>query len=665
MTAAPPLRRLLLATFAGGLVTLLGFKVALFVHSAGGGEGKTHFIPALAKMFLCFGWDVIGALLLTALVAGPLSLAARRPRLVIGLGVAFQAVHGFFVAVNHELWLVVGQPFEKAVIDLTFFNVDPQAGTGRLNIASSLAPYVSGTLAIEMTLAVGVPIVVFLLLLRPVERLRAWRRPLLFVMANLFLVTAVLVPILIRTRILHVHGLDRSPMPMLLASYLRGPLRRLIGHEAPSGDPFCLTLKSPVGPAVWPDNPLRQARPARTNVLVVFMESVGTQSIVPGGMPFLAELGQGPGGIAFRTHYTHWPQTMQSLFSILCSELPYPEYTPITYVNPAIPCVSLPEVMNAEGYRTALFTSGDLAFERQLRFYKHRRIDQLVDRNEMPGHASAWSNTWGIDERVTVNAALSWIDKHGSPFFLIYNMAAGHHPYEIPGRPADFGHDPKAEDEAQRVTLSFVDARLRELSEGLKARGLGDQTLLAVVSDHGPGSGRRGIGGVRDASLYEGSVHVPFALRGPQLAQVQGAVTFPTGHIDFAPTLLGLLGITPPSTMKGRDLTRQSDNRAVVMGTRPPLSQLGVVAGSWKLVLSPEDTGVELFDVERDPGEAVDRAGERVEVVAPLSVLAKAWPVHTRHLVENYAAILRAAGGRRCGSQLVYEDGVTEARFRR
>ena len=76
---------------------------------------------------------------------------------------------------------------------------------------------------------------------------------------------------------------------------------------------------------------------------------------------------------------------MKAAFSIWCAELPHPEYPPITYVNPAIPCVSLPEALKGAGYDTALFSSADLAFDRQVRFLRHRRFDVMVDRNEMPG----------------------------------------------------------------------------------------------------------------------------------------------------------------------------------------------------------------------------------------------------------------------------------------
>ena len=155
------------------------------------------------------------------------------------------------------------------------------------------------------------------------------------------------------------------------------------------------------------------------------------------------------------------------------------------------------------------------------------------------------------------------------------------------------------------------------------------------------------MGRIRDASIYEGSVRVPFIVHGPQLAGVGGAVTLPTGHIDIAPTLLGLLGIDPPMTMKGRNLARNSDERIVILATRPPLSQVGVRAGQWKLVHWGESGVNELFDVANDPDERNDVASSHRDLVDRLDGIERRWQTQSRNLIENYAAIL-AASGRRC-----------------
>ncbi len=653
--ALPPdrvaFRRLLWTAFFVSFATLAVFKVVLFVYSASGAEGETGGLRMAGKLLLCLGWDVVGAALATAICAGPLWLMRERmPRAAFGFAVAWQGLHGLFVALSHRLWRVMGAPFDKSAIDLAFFNADPRRGQGgQWDMASSVAPYLTGGLALEVALAALLPALALVWLHRRLPSLARHRRPAGWGFAGALLLTLVLVPILVRTRVLHIYLFDQSPLPLLTRSYLRGPWRQLQGIPVPVGDKFCLDLRSPLPPAEWPENPLRAAKPAPTNLVVVFLESIASRYLAerPPAMPFLEGLGDGAGSVRFAAHYSTWPQTMQALFSLFCSELPYPDGLPISYINPAIPCVSLPEALAAAGYSTALFTSGDLAFERKLRFYKHRHLGEIVDRHDMPGREGAWNNTWSIDERVTVQAVLRWIDRQavgGKPFFAIYNTVAGHHPYEIPGRPpATAGQ----EDEARRATYRYVDDRLREIVAGIQQRGLSDKTLIAIISDHGPGSGRPGMGQARDASIYEGSVHVPFALVGPQLAPTGGSVTFPTSHLDFAPTLLGLLGVAAPATMKGRDLSHSSVNHMVAMGTRPPLEQFGLRAGDQKLIRSASGA-VELFNLGVDPDERTDLAAQQPELVERMMPQAVAWPAHSLYLIENYAAVLGQHGSGRC-----------------
>lgn len=658
--SSPALLPLFVLDALTAFVALVGFKLALFSHAAFGAEGQTSAARTFAKLGLCLGWDVVGALLIGALGVG-LQVALGRTRLRPRIGrarLALQAAHGLFLAVSLEVSRVVGAPLEKAALDLAFFNEEGGA-QGGAPMASSIAPYLTWSLAPQLVAAVLVPVAVHGFLSVRLLPLRRWTRWTLAALgAALFIASAFVIPGLANGRAaVHTHGLERSPLPLLLGSYLRDPVRRLVLREAPPADPFCLPLGVPAaaqGGARAPgENPLRDARPRRTNVVVVLLESVGLRNLETGAMPFLDGLRTSPRSVNFARHYATWPQTMKAVFSLLCSELPYPHYTPITYVNPAIPCVSLSEALKGAGYETALFMSGDIAFDRAVRFFKHRKLDVIKDRNEVPAAKAGWNNTWGTDERTMVGALLSWLDDRKAdgrtaPFFVHYNFVTGHHPYEYPGHPMGKGLSVEEEAAAQRRTLGFVDDRLRDLVDGLRARGLLEDTLIAIVSDHGPGSGRPGMGRVRDASVYEGSVHVPLVLHGPQLG-AGGEIAFTTSHLDVAPTVLGLVGVPVPRTMKGRDLRVDDGPRLAIMSTRPPLSQLGVVAGRWKLV-HWQETGVsELFDVHADPAESRDLSDQRRDVVNTLVTAGRGWQRHSRHLIENYAAVLKTAG-RRCGA---------------
>ncbi len=649
---------LAVANFLTALAATFVFKVALFGYAASGAEGATSALLTWPRMLLCLGWDVLSAAIvsaITTLVAAPLLF--RLPGLAVAWSMAAQGIYSAFLLVSYHVALIVGAPLDKAAIDLLFL-YNATLGRGGTPMTDSVAPYLTPAFRLEAIVVVvlGPALLVWLRRRRDVDHFVGRRT--VMALGTFVLLTLVAVPGLANGLLaVHTFGLERSPLTMLAASYLRGPLRALRTRDPVPADPYCFDLGSPV--PVDGGNPLIKAAPKKTNLLLVILESIGTRSLAastgsPAPMPFLEEIGRSSRGVRFENHYTHWAQTMKAAFSIWCSELPHPDYPPITYVNPAIPCVSLTEALKAAGYDTALLTSADFAFDRQIRFLRHRRIDFMADRNDMPGRDGAWENAWGLDERVTTRAALEWIARqrleHSErPFFAAYNMAAGHHPYEYPGSPSGRWLDGDAETATQRATLRFVDDRLRDLVDGLTRQHLLDSTLIAIVSDHGPGSGRAGMGRIRDASIYEGSVHVPLVVTGPQLTGAASALTLPTGHIDIAPTLLGLLGIEPPATMKGRDLTHASEPRVVILATRPPLSQVGVRAGPWKLVHWAE-TGVnELFDVEHDPDERADESSSHQALAATLEAIGERWQVHSRYLIENYAEVL-AASGRRCSA---------------
>ena len=649
---------LAVANFLTALAATLVFKAALFEYAASGAEGATSALLIWPRILLCLGWDVLSAAIVAAiatLVAAPLPF--RLPGLAVAWSMAAQAIYAAFLLVSYHVALVVGAPLDKAAIDLLFlYNATP--GRSGTPMTDSVAPYLTPTFRIEAIVVVVLAPALLVWLLRRHDVDRVVGRRTVVALCTFVLLTLFAVPGLANGLLaVHTFGLERSPLTMLAASYLRGPLRALRRGDPVPADPYCFDLGSPV--PVDGGNPLVTAAPGKTSLLLVILESISARSLAasagaPTPMPFLEEIGRSSRGVRFENHYTHWAQTMKAAFSIWCSELPHPDYPPITYVNPAIPCVSLTEALKAAGYDTALLTSADFAFDRQIRFLRHRRIDFMADRNDMPGREGAWENAWGLDERVTVRATLDWIARQRRehperPFFAAYNMAAGHHPFEYPGSPSERWLDRDAETAAQRATFRFVDDRLRDLVAGLTRQNLLDSTLIAIASDHGPGSGRAGMGRIRDASIYEGSVHVPLVVTGPQLAGAAGAVTLPTGHIDIAPTLLGLLGIEPPATMKGRDLTRGRAPRVVIFATRPPLSQVGVRAGRWKLVHWGE-TGVnELFDVEHDPDERADVSSSHQALATTLEAIGKRWQAHSRYLIENYAEVL-STSGRRCSA---------------
>jgi choline-sulfatase len=166
--------------------------------------------------------------------------------------------------------------------------------------------------------------------------------------------------------------------------------------------------------------------------------------------------------------------------------------------------------------------------------------------------------------------------------------------------------------------IAFTDHHLGALLETLERRGLGDSTLVCVVSDHGEEWSDHG--GTRHGhTLYQELVRVPLFLSGPGVTP--GRYAEPVGTADLFPTLLGLLGLEAPAELPGLDLRPLFFGGALPAG-RGLVSELdlgpgrdldAIRSGDWKLIVDRESGRRSLFDLASDPGEARDLAAEHPE----------------------------------------------------
>jgi arylsulfatase A-like enzyme len=187
------------------------------------------------------------------------------------------------------------------------------------------------------------------------------------------------------------------------------------------------------------------------------------------------------------------------------------------------------------------------------------------------------------EPEVQTDLALGWLGRHRAespeqPFCLFVSYGPPHTPYR-PLPPGTEGlYDPAAlqlrpncadtpeirQDLADHYAhITALDAQIGRLLDDLRDAGELDQTLVVFSSDHGT---MIGCHGVRFKQWpYEEAAGVPLLMRCPALLGTAGRVDDRLiGVVDYAPTLLGLLGVDVPEAMQGRDLS------AVVGSTMPP-----------------------------------------------------------------------------------------------
>ena len=159
---------------------------------------------------------------------------------------------------------------------------------------------------------------------------------------------------------------------------------------------------------------------------------------------------------------------------------------------------------------------------------------------------------------------------------------------------------------------THIDHQFRVVLGTLREEGLLDDTIILFTADHGDMIGDYGLYAKR--VYYEGSARVPMILVGTAGDQRLPAGTVDNrlvGLADVMPTLLDLAGVSVPTEVEGMKM-HAAPKRATLYGDC--LENRGATRmihdGRHKLIWYPAANIRHLFDLEIDPIEQVNRAGD-------------------------------------------------------
>jgi arylsulfatase A-like enzyme len=260
------------------------------------------------------------------------------------------------------------------------------------------------------------------------------------------------------------------------------------------------------------------------------------------------------------------------------------------------------------------------------------------------GHADV------VNERV-----LQWIDQERAkdkPFFLFVNYMDAHRPYNARPRPGliprEVGPDkgralrqlyalampatgPPPPELVQRVSdqydtaIANLDEQLGGLFDALQERGLLDDALLVVTSDHGEFLGEHNLV-EHSKDVYQEVIGIPLVIKAPR--QAAGAVEErAASQVDVARLVLQHL----PRALASRVESRYPDT----LGSHPVVAEnyyarakdlygqpwsarfrrvrTAIFDGPMKLIHSSDGLH-ELYDLQKDPKESRDLMAERGEL---------------------------------------------------
>ncbi len=247
-----------------------------------------------------------------------------------------------------------------------------------------------------------------------------------------------------------------------------------------------------------------------------------------------------------------------------------------------------------------------------------------------------------------------------------------------PGNAAHYGNDgssaaPSGEHELRQLSATYfgliseVDANIGRLIDFLKASGRYDNTLIVFGSDHGEQLGDHWL--VGKTGYFDQSFHVPLIVRDPLAGAGRGrTVDRFTESVDLMPTVLDWLDLDPPAHLDGHSLLPfcrgespagwraeahwEVDFRNVrtgaperVLGIGLDQCALNVIRGERYKYVHFAALPPLFFDLDRDPGELVDRAADPDYAALVLSYAQKLLSWRMEHDERTLTGMHLAPGG--------------------
>ncbi|WP_435006107.1 sulfatase [Tundrisphaera lichenicola] len=441
------------------------------------------------------------------------------------------------------------------------------------------------------------------------ELLRRFRPKLGSRVAPLTLATLALFSLLLTIRVLDTiacvllaGGLASQLIPRLRR--FAEPFRRLVGISLPlmlAG--LAVLVVGRHAQFAWARHKA-EARPTAVgspNVLFIVLDTVRAKSLSLYGYPRdttprLSSLAAK--GVAFTEARSTAPWTLPSHASMFTGRWPSDLFQhPEQQFDPAAP--TLAQYLSRNGYATGGFVANTFycnsgfgmgrGFDRYEDFYetfdttpgevlRHsalgRRFVELVDEDSA-------IRPDGRKDADRINADfLDWLttQKH-RPFFGFLNYLDAHAPYIVPANAERrFGNQPITPEQYQILSswqklksppsdpkqlelardayddcIAYLDHALGQLFDQLDRRGILENTIVIVTSDHGEELGEHQLIG-HGQSLYREEVHVPLLLVKPGRLPSGLRITEPVSLRDLPATIVDLLGLPESSPFPGRSL---------------------------------------------------------------------------------------------------------------
>jgi len=390
----------------------------------------------------------------------------------------------------------------------------------------------------------------------------------------------------------------------------------------------------------------------RENVILITIEAmrydvVGLWQQGQEVMPAVNGLARG--GVQFTRAYSQTTHTDYSTTALYSSLFPLRTRRHLYFrQNDPWPKVLFYDILKPVGYATAIISSQNEGWGGMDNFLETPRLDLFYDpeRGKVAPHSELTFDN--LPDAQTVDKAIAWTTEQGArgvPYFLGINLQSSHFPYKLPPdveKPfqpatidfsANFFDYPVAKIELMRNAyynaLHECDRQVGRLVETLRATGQLSHTIIAVSGDHGEAFHEHGyVTHAREP--IEPVIRTACVLYAPGMIAPR-VDDYPLELIDLAPTVLGLLGLSPHPNFQGIDALAANrpprEQRWLYFHVENPVTHADALLwmGRWKYTYNRQSREESLFDLEVDPAENDDLSTQRQELTRWLRGVLQTW----------------------------------------
>lgn len=272
--------------------------------------------------------------------------------------------------------------------------------------------------------------------------------------------------------------------------------------------------------------------------------------------------------VVFTHAYSQVPLTTASHATILTGT--YPQFHQVNDFQVPLgkDLPYAPDILRTAGYGTAAFV-GSMVLDPKQRFaHGFERGFNTYDAGFQDWHPGL--DRYHTKERrgdEVVRRALAWLNGEmllkknpTRPFFLWVHLYDAHYPYDPPLR-----YKRKYAAAPYDGEIAYMDSAVGTFLNSLRARGLYDGAVIAVMADHGEGLGDDGRGQGEDHGedhgedthgifLYDETIRVPLLIKLPGEVSAGKQVDTRVGLVDVLPTILQVVGVPEPTELQGESL---------------------------------------------------------------------------------------------------------------